>query len=84
MTSKQMTAKLDEQPFQPFRLQMSDGMHYDVKKSSSALVMSGVFALAVDDDPETGEPTRIVYVDPHHVTRMKDLERKKLGGFERP
>lgn len=75
-----MKAKLNQQPFVPFRLQMSDGMQYDIHHASDAMVMSGVFAIGVDRDPATDEPQRLVYIDPHHVTRVEDMAPSNPDG----
>lgn len=79
MTSSQMKAKLDERPFMPFRIHVSDGMELDILHPNHAMVMSGVFAVGIDPDPDDNDPTRLLYIDPHHVARMETLRKGRDG-----
>ncbi|MEM7809838.1 MAG: hypothetical protein AAF561_17135 [Planctomycetota bacterium] len=83
MTPGEFRDYLRAEPFIPFRLFTADGMSYDVKSPLHAIPSKYALALGVDFDDE-GVPQRVVYVDPHLVSRVEfDLSGQKPGGGER-
>ncbi|MCB9851227.1 MAG: hypothetical protein H6817_11060 [Phycisphaerales bacterium] len=63
---------LRRQPFEPFRVHISDGTHYDVRHPEMAYVTARELYIAVkmaeDDLPE-----KMVWCDPLHVTRIEHI-----------
>ena len=75
MSPNQVLAHLRREPFQPFRIYISDGASYEVRHPENALVTRTDVAIAVDGTPDL--PERMVYCDPLHITRIEPLEPDK-------
>lgn len=82
MRPDEVRAHLRRQPFQPIRIHISDGAHYDVRHPELALVTRTevVIALASGDDDI---PERSAYCDPVHITRIEPLNGKNRGPAKR-
>jgi hypothetical protein len=76
MNSEKFREHLRKQPFQAFRLFMSDGASYEVVHPEFALVAQREIAVALP--PRTGDmPERFVYLDPLHIVRLEPIEEEK-------
>ena len=76
MNAEQVREHLRKQPFQPFRLFMSDGSSYEVRHPEFALVTRREITIALA--PRSGDlPERAVYCDPLHVTRIELITETK-------
>jgi hypothetical protein len=53
MTSEQLRQHLYRQPFEPFRVRLSDGRSYDIRYRDLNLVGESVFIIGI---PEAGDP----------------------------
>ena len=51
-TAKQLKERMDEMPFRPFRIRMSNGEAYDIKNHDSAFVLSNAIEVGVEQDAE--------------------------------
>ncbi len=51
-TAKQLKERMDETPFRPFRIRMSNGEAYDIKNHDSAFVLSNAIEVGVEQDTE--------------------------------
>lgn len=71
--------KLRRQPFQPLRVHLSDGSAYDIPEPGYAAIARTEMYIGVKPD-ETGLPTRSVYCDTRHVTRIEPLSTPKPNG----
>ena len=73
MAPQDILKKLNRQPFQPFRMHVSDGVSYDVNYVGQASVILTEVYVGVDPD-DSGLPTRSVYIAPNHVTRIEPIQ----------
>jgi len=73
MSPNEILAHLRREPFEPFRICLSDGSSYEVRHPENALVTRATIAIALENGD--GElPERMVYCDPLHVTRVVPLQ----------
>ena len=61
------------QPFQPFRVRMSDGKSYEVPNHDAAFVTCNYLEIGTDLDPDQipGTVTRCAIL---HITEIEDLQ----------
>jgi len=82
MRPSDIRAKLRRQPFQPFRMYISDGSHYDVRHPEMLLVARTEVAVGLGHDADD-LPEQLAYCDPLHITRIEPLAkgaRRRRGG----
>jgi hypothetical protein len=79
MTSVELRDTLRQQPFQPFRLFVSDGASYDVRHPD--LLWVGQFTCYVGLTGSPGQTffERSVKIDVDHITRIEPLEAFKAA-----
>lgn len=73
MNAEQIVEHLRRQPFEPFRIFMSDGSSFEVRHPELAMVRRREVAIAlpqVRDRPVD----RFAYCDPLHITRIEPIE----------
>jgi hypothetical protein len=72
MTPETIEKHLLRQPFQPFRVCLSDGASYEVRQPEMVLVLQREVVIAL---PKPGErfPKETVYCDLLHVIRLEPL-----------
>ena len=51
-TAKQIKERLEQKPFRPFRIRMSNGEAYDITNHDTAWVLSGAIEIGIDQDRE--------------------------------
>jgi hypothetical protein len=75
VTPEAIQKHLHRQPFQPFRVFLSDGATYDVRQPEMILVLQREVIIAL---PKPGErfPRHAVYCDPLHITRIEPINGK--------
>ena len=63
---------LRRQPFQPFRVHITDGTAYEVRHPEMAYVdrMTMIVAVEIGEDEL---PERSIHIDPRHVARLEPL-----------
>jgi hypothetical protein len=49
-TAKQLKERMNETPFKPFRIRMSNGEAYDVKTHDDAFVLSNAIEVGIEQD----------------------------------
>lgn len=76
MAPQDILRKLKAQPFQPFRIFISDGATFDVTKPGHTYVALTEVFVGVDVD-ELDIPTKSIYIAPNHVTRIEPLTAPK-------
>lgn len=85
MAPTEIRRRLNAMPFEPFRVHMSDGSHYDVHHPDFMFITQTRIAIGLD--PVHDEiPARSVDLDPLHVTRLELLRngvRRKGRGRTR-
>jgi hypothetical protein len=76
MTPETVQKHLLHQPFQPFRICLSDGTTYDVRQPEMVLVMQREVVVAL---PKSGEqfPRHLVYCDLLHITRIEPINGRE-------
>ena len=76
MTPETIQKQLLHQPFQPFRVFLSDGAAYDVLQPEMVLVLQREVVIAL---PKPGErfPRRLVYCDLLHITRIEPINGRE-------
>ena len=76
MTPETIQNHLLHQPFQPFRVHLSDGAVYDVLQPEMVLVLQREVVIAL---PKRGErfPKHMVYCDLLHVTRIEPINGRE-------
>ena len=72
MRAEKIREYLRAEPFQPFRVFLSDGSSYDVPHPELALISEMHFFVAVDVYP-SGLARRTVMCDPLHVVRIEPI-----------
>ena len=67
-----------QQPFEPFRVCLSDGASYEVRQPEMMLVTRRQVIIAL---PRPGEEIarRVVYCDPLHITRIEPIDGRGAG-----
>jgi hypothetical protein len=73
MTPEAIQGHLRRQPFQPFRVFLSDGSVHEVRHPEMALLTRREVIIAVPQDIER-LPTRTVICDLLHVTRIEPID----------
>ena len=72
MNPETLRDQLRKQPFQAFRVYLSDGAHYDIRHPENMMVSRREVAIGLD--PEDGElPDRLAICDPLHIVRVKPI-----------
>lgn len=51
-TASQIRERLEERPFRPFRIKMTNGESFDVQNHDAALVLRNAVDIALDPDSE--------------------------------
>ncbi len=81
MRAVDIRAHLRKQPFEPFRVFMSDGATYDVRHPELAAISRTELHIGLDNrDDEL--PHRFAYCDPVHVVRIEPINGHDGGSPE--
>jgi hypothetical protein len=51
-TARQLKERMEQKPFRPFRIKMSNGETYDVKNHDAAFVLSNAIEVGIEQDLE--------------------------------
>jgi hypothetical protein len=78
MAPNEIRDHLRAQPFQPFRVYLSDGASYQVLDPTYAYVTMSRLEIATEFGQDE-IPTRSVYCDPRHVTRIEPINGAPKG-----
>ncbi len=74
MNQEDLRDLLRTRPFQPFRLHLTDGSHYDVRHPDMVIPFRRFAVVAVGGRPEEGLPERPVTIALLHIVRVEPLE----------
>ncbi len=69
-------AHIRKHPFQPIRVYVSDGSHYDVLHHDFMIVGRSEVVIGLASDPEDF-PQQKAFIDPVHITRIEPINGKK-------
>ncbi len=76
MAPEELRGALRQQPFEPFRLVMTDGAGYEIRHPDLLLVGQRSATVGLTGDPTQTYYERTVKVDLLHVIRLEPLEAK--------
>jgi hypothetical protein len=71
--AKQIKTMLEAQPFQPFRLHMTNGKTYDIPNHDAAWVLAGAVEVGLNPDAE-GFATLVNRCAILHIASIEDLK----------
>lgn len=74
MRSIEIQSQLQQRPFVPFRMHLSDGSRYDVCHPEMILVAQRALALTIHGRPGAKMPERVVMCDPVPITRLEQID----------
>jgi hypothetical protein len=72
-TAVHFKERMNENPFKPFRIYLSDGSHYDVTNHDIALVKREGIEVGINLD-DHAIPGRFVTCSMLHISRVEDLD----------
>ncbi len=72
ITALQLRERMNETPFRPFRIHLSDGSSYDVPNHDAAFVTRQGMEVGIDPDADS-IPGRVVFCAMLHISRIEDL-----------
>ena len=75
MAPTEIRDQLRREPFEPFRLHVTDGAHYDILHPETCMVGLRTTAVGVPASPESVLWDRLVQVDNLHITRIEPIPR---------
>jgi hypothetical protein len=70
MSPNEIVTDLRRQPFEPFRLVMTDGATYDIRNPDQCLVLATAVIVGLDSRPEQGWFERYEKLDCRHICRI--------------
>jgi hypothetical protein len=79
MAPQEIKKALEEQPFIPFRLHLSDGTAWDVTDRNQAYVDMLYVSVGINPDSETGLFRKSIRISPNHVTRLEPMPELKAS-----
>jgi hypothetical protein len=71
-TALQFKERLNQNPFKPFRIYMSDGKYYDITNHDVAMVKRHALEVGIDPDQDSVSG-RFVECALLHITRVEEL-----------
>ena len=77
-TAKQLKERLEQKPFRPFRIRMSNGEAYDVRNHDAAWILSNAIEIGLDQDAEgfVLNTTRCAIL---HIASVEDIPLPKAA-----
>jgi hypothetical protein len=83
MRLNELRDTLKKQPFEPFRLRMSNGDEYIVRHPEFALLTKSTVFVGLPSKRE-GVPDRVVQLDILHVVSIEPVNGARRSGSRRP
>ena len=81
MSPLEIQKHLRNSPFEPFRVHMSDGFHYEIRHPEMALLTQRQLYIALYRGGKTdGVPSKSVFCDPLHITRIEPIDTQSAAG----
>jgi hypothetical protein len=78
MTALQLRDRLNEQPFKPFRITMSDGRSFDVPNHDAAFVKKNIIEIGINLDANSFSE-KYVSCAILHITSIEDVSAEKAA-----
>jgi hypothetical protein len=76
MTADELVELLEERPFQPLRLHLSDGRVREIRHPEMAIVSESLVAIGIPRDDESKIATKITYCSLAHVVEAEPMKTK--------
>jgi hypothetical protein len=83
MRTEDLAEHLREQPFQPFRIYLSDGKTFDVRHPDMCLVSRSTAYVGIPDPRIRGAAMRVAHISLIHITRVEPLNGHPGGSLRR-
>ena len=80
MVPEELRESLRQQPFEPFRLVLTDGVGYDIRHPDLLMVGARTAVVGLTGDPGQTFFERSVKVDLAHISRLEPLEALPPSG----
>lgn len=80
MRTEDVLEHLHTRPFEPFRIHLSDGTHFDVRHPDLCMVSRSTFYVGVPDRRIRGAVMRMIHCSLLHVTRIEPVNGHAAGG----
>ena len=79
MRAESIREHLRKQPFQAFRIHLSDGSSYDIRHPEMAIASQREVLVGIGPE-DNGLPERFVFCTPVHITRIEPLSGNQTNG----
>ena len=76
MSPNELLADLRRQPFEPVRLQITDGTHYDILHPELCMVGMASVVIGIPPDPSSPLYEHTVKIDCRHIVKQIPLPAK--------
>jgi hypothetical protein len=80
VNAEELSIALRQQPFQPFRVCLTDGQAYDIYHPEWCMPSKRLVIIGVVGHPSDPLFERRVYVDPFRIVRLEPLAKTGPGG----
>lgn len=77
-TAKQLRERMEQKPFRPFRIRMSNGESYDIPNHDAAWVLRDSIEIGLDPDAE-GMVALTRRCAIHHIASIEDIPTSKAA-----
>jgi len=78
MNAETLRSQVRKQPFEPFRVHLTDGSHYDIRHPEMIAVSRRDVAIALGSRSDE-LPDRLATCDPLHIVRIEPLNGRRPG-----
>lgn len=77
-TANQLKERMQEKPFRPFRIRMSNGESYDIKNHDAAWVLRNAVEIGMDPDADgfVSNTRRCAIL---HIASIEDIQTSKAA-----
>jgi hypothetical protein len=80
MTAEELIELLEERPFRPLRLHLSDGRIRDIRHAEMAIVAEDAIAVGVPRDEGSRRAYKITHCSIQNIVEVEPLEIEKRSG----
>ena len=74
MTAEDLIELLEERPFRPLRLRLSDGRSYDIRHPEMAIVTPSIVAIGLSPDNASRLAERVTHCSLSHIVEAEPVE----------
>ena len=73
MSPNSILEDVRRRPFKPFRIEVTDGSHYDILHPEFCMVGKADVAVGVSSNPDTYLFDRLIKIDCRHIVKIYEL-----------